>query len=159
MPLHIVLPVISCRQQIFTHHFRKSISPNIAISCSIKFVFRTCNFTLSNATTFDFEGLIKEQVNYLVIIGCISILLGYLQVAFWSMPAERQTRAIIRAVFRSILRKEIVYFDTHKTGDLSTKLSDDVDKIHDGIGDKLGSTAQFIAACISGLIIGKNGPI
>lgn len=71
------------------------------------------------------------------------------------MPAERQTRRIRDTLFRSILRKEINYFDTHKTGDLSTKLSDDVDKIHDGIGDKLGSTSQFLAAFISGLIIGR----
>lgn len=109
---------------------------------------------MSNTTSLDFQGLIKEQVNYLVIIGCISILLGYLQVAFWSMPAERQTRRIRDTLFRSILRKEITYFDTHKTGDLSTKLADDVDKIHDGIGDKLGSTSQFLAGFISGLIIG-----
>jgi len=80
--------------------------------------------------------------------------LGYIQVAFWSMPAERQTRAIRQNLFRAILRKEITYFDTHKTGELNTKLTDDVDKIHDGIGDKLGSTSQLLASCITGLILG-----
>lgn len=80
--------------------------------------------------------------------------MGYIQVAFWSMPAERQTRAIRQNLFRAILRKEITYFDTHKTGELNTKLTDDVDKIHDGIGDKLGSTSQLLASCITGLILG-----
>lgn len=103
----------------------------------------------------DFQGLIGHQVNYLVAIGCVSIILGYFQVAFWGMSAERQTRAIRQNLFRSILRKEMVYFDTHKTGELNTKLTDDIDKIHDGIGDKLGSSAQFIASCITGLILGK----
>jgi len=70
------------------------------------------------------------------------------------MPAERQTRAIRQNLFRAILRKEITYFDTHKTGELNTKLTDDVDKIHDGIGDKLGSTSQLLASCITGLILG-----
>lgn len=91
----------------------------------------------------------------MVALGCISVLLGYIQVAFWSMPAERQTRTIRQNLFRAILRKEIVYFDTHKTGELNTRLTDDVDKIHDGIGDKLGSAAQFLSACITGLIIGE----
>jgi ABC-type multidrug transport system fused ATPase/permease subunit len=71
------------------------------------------------------------------------------------MPAERQTRAIRQNLFRSILRKEIVYFDTHKTGELSTRLTDDVNKIHDGIGDKLGSTSQFVASFFTGFILGK----
>jgi ABC-type multidrug transport system fused ATPase/permease subunit len=93
-------------------------------------------------------------VNYLVAIGCVSIILGYFQVAFWSMPAERQAKAIRQNLFRSILRKEITYFDTHKTGELNTKLTDDIDKIHDGIGDKLGSTAQFVSSCITGLALG-----
>ncbi|CAF3688467.1 unnamed protein product [Adineta steineri] len=112
-----------------------------------------CNFTF-NGTAADFQNLIVTQVNYLVIIGCVSIVFGYLQIAFWSMPAERQTRAIRENLFRSILRKEIVYFDTHKTGELNTKLTDDIDKIHDGIGDKLGSASQFLSSCITGLALG-----
>ena len=71
------------------------------------------------------------------------------------MAAERQTRAIRKKLFRSVLRKEIAYFDVHKTGELNTKLTDDIDKIHDGIGDKLGSASQFIASFFTGIILGK----
>ncbi|CAF1145696.1 unnamed protein product [Adineta ricciae] len=127
--------------------YQLSIS-NILASLSI------CNFTVTNGTSVDFQGLVMTQINYMVALGCVSIILGYVQVAFWSMPAERQTRTIRQNLFRSILRKEIVYFDTHKTGELNTRLTDDVDKIHDGIGDKLGSAAQFLASFITGLIIG-----
>ena len=55
----------------------------------------------------------------------------------------------------TIVAKEILYFDTHKTGELNTKLTDNIDKIHDGIGDKLGLASQFIAAFITGLALGK----
>ena len=75
--------------------------------------------------------------------------------AFWTMSAERQTRTIRKTLFRSILRKEIVYFDTHKTGELSIKLTDDVDKIRGGMGDKISITAQYLASFITGFIIGK----
>ncbi|CAF2682116.1 unnamed protein product [Rotaria sp. Silwood2] len=110
-----------------------------------------CHF---NQTTFDFQGQVVKQTQYLVAIGCVGLVLGYIQVAFWSMAAERQTKTIRKKLFQSILRKEIVYFDLHKTGELNTKLTDDVDKIHDGIGDKLGSASQFIAAFFTGLILG-----
>ena len=128
---------------------RRNIRPGIII------IFSTCDFNTTDTGTFDFEGTVIGQVNYLVALGCVAIVLGYFQVAFWSMTAERQARAIKQELFRSILRKEIVYFDTHKTGELNTKLTDDVNKIHDGIGDKIGSSCQFIAASITGVILGK----
>jgi ABC-type multidrug transport system fused ATPase/permease subunit len=71
------------------------------------------------------------------------------------MSAERQTKAIRENLFRAILRKEILYFDTHKTGELNTKLTDDIDKIHDGIGDKIGSTSQLMGSFFTGFILGK----
>ena len=74
--------------------------------------------------------------------------------AFWSISCERQTRRIRETFFRSILNKEIAYFDTNKTGQLSTRLTDDVNKVHDGIGDKVGSALQFVASALAGMILG-----
>jgi hypothetical protein len=33
-------------------------------------------------------------------------------------------------------------------------LTEDVNKVHDGTGDKLGSALQFISAFIAGLVLG-----
>ncbi|CAF4164877.1 unnamed protein product, partial [Rotaria sordida] len=62
-----------------------------------------CHF---NETTLDFQGEVKKQTLYLVGIGCASLVLGYIQIVFWSMAAERQTKAIRQKLFQSILRKE-----------------------------------------------------
>ncbi|CAF3925575.1 unnamed protein product [Rotaria sp. Silwood1] len=111
-----------------------------------------CHF---NHTIFDFQTAIQKRILYLVAIGCICIVLSYIQVTFWSIAAERQTKAIRKKMFQSILRKEIAYFDIHKAGELNTKLIDNVDKIHDGIGDKIGSASQFMATFFCGLTMGK----
>ena len=87
-------------------------------------------------------------------MGAASTVFSYFQVAFWLMAAERQTRLIRRSLFRSILRQEIGWFDVYKSGELTNRLTDDITKIKDGIGDKLGSCIQFTAAFISGIIIG-----
>jgi ABC-type multidrug transport system fused ATPase/permease subunit len=87
-------------------------------------------------------------------MGCGTIVVGYFQVAFWSIACERQTRRLRETLFRSILNKEIAYFDINKTGQLSTRLTEDVNKVHGGTGDKLGSALQFFAAFISGLLLG-----
>ena len=147
-------PIIIWRPRTISRRWRKSLHNEIRKMRSSLFL-STCHFNTSNATTFDFQGEIQKQTIYLVIIGCIIIVLGYIQVAFWSMAGERQTKAIRKHLFQSILRKEMVYFDTHKTGELNTKLSDDVNKIHDGIGDKLGSATQFTSSFLTGLIIGR----
>ena len=87
-------------------------------------------------------------------MGCGTIVAGYFQVAFWSIACERQTRRLREALFRSIVNKEIAYFDVNKTGQLNTRMTDDVNKVHDGTGDKLGSALQFFSAFLAGLILG-----
>jgi ABC-type multidrug transport system fused ATPase/permease subunit len=44
--------------------------------------------------------------------------------------------------FRSIIRQDIGYFDTHDTGEMNTRLFDDVKKIQDGIAEKVGVAVQ-----------------
>jgi ATP-binding cassette subfamily B (MDR/TAP) protein 1 len=51
-------------------------------------------------------------------------VLGYFQVSFWLMPGERQTATIRKKLFNSILRQEIGWFDTYKSGELSNRLTE-----------------------------------
>ena len=87
-------------------------------------------------------------------MGAATIVLGYFQVAFWSIACERQTRRLRERLLRAIVSKEIAYFDIHKTGQLNTRLTEDVNKVHDGTGDKLGSALQFTAGFFAGLALG-----
>ena len=127
----------SCRRQSDQCiHERAHRSMPVQLHCAL---FRRCNFTHSNLTiSFDFEEGAWEQSRYLAAIGDAIIIVVYLQTAFWSVTAERQTKTIRQTLFRTILRKEISFFDTQSAGSLSTRLLDDVTRIHDGIGDKIG---------------------
>ncbi|CAM2704626.1 unnamed protein product [Rotaria socialis] len=118
--------------------------------------YQKCTFPQENSTLLsdDFMSKVGKQSMWLVIMGCAIIVVGYFQVALWSIACERQTRRLREILFRSILSKEMAYFDTNKSGQLSTRLADDVNKVHDGIGDKVGSALQFFASFIVGLILG-----
>ncbi|CAF3684176.1 unnamed protein product, partial [Rotaria socialis] len=115
-----------------------------------------CNLTGTNFSIpkVNLLGTISQQAIWLTIVGCATIVVGYFQVAFWSIACERQTRRLRENLLRSILSKEIAYFDTNKTAQLNTRLSEDVNKVHDGTGDKVGSALQFFASFIAGLILG-----
>lgn len=91
---------------------------------------------------------------FTLVLGFATIAVGYFQITFWSIAAERQTRRLRETLFRSILNKEISYFDLKKSGEMNTRLSDDVTQVHDGIGDKIGSALQFVATFIAGIILG-----
>ncbi|CAF1283418.1 unnamed protein product, partial [Rotaria sordida] len=86
-------------------------------------------------------------------MGCATIVVGYFQVSSWFTACERQTRRLSGTLFRSILNKEIAYFDVNITGQLSTRLAEDINKVHDGAGDKIGSALQFFAAFLAGLVL------
>ena len=44
--------------------------------------------------------------------------------------------------FRSIVRQNIAYFDVNDTGEMNTRLFDDVKKIQDSIAEKVGVAIQ-----------------
>ncbi len=124
-------------------------------------MFRSCNFTGTNFTNinYDLKTRITTPMMLSLIVGCISLISGYIRVTFLNISAESQTRSLRQILFQSILKKDVVFFDTHKTGELSLHLTDDVNKIRDGIGDKLGSAIEMITTTISCFIIGKVSSI
>jgi ABC-type multidrug transport system fused ATPase/permease subunit len=120
-------------------------------------LFSICNYTGSNVAdiNFNLDDDIKQQIIYFIIIGCVALVCGYIRTLFLNLLSERQIRIIRQILFKSILKKDIEYFDKHKTGELSTSLTDDVNKIQDGIGDKLGTAIEIVSILISCLIIGE----
>ncbi|UJR12090.1 hypothetical protein I4U23_016268 [Adineta vaga] len=125
-------------------------------SINISTLISQCNITYANFTlgTSMLTDTIQRQVLYLVAVGCIIIVVAYVQVSFWIMSAENQSRVIRQTLFQNILDKDMSFFDTHKIGELDAHLSQSVSKIQDGIGHKIGTLIQFLASLITGFIIG-----
>ncbi|CAF3881045.1 unnamed protein product [Rotaria sordida] len=132
--------------------------PSNVTLTSINFytIISLCNVSKSNFTFIHYDIKVRtdRQVIILIIIGCVSLISGYIRVILLETSAERQTRTIRQILFQSILKKDVVFFDTHKTGELSVRLTDDINKIHDGIGNKFGSVIEVSATLISCIIIG-----
>ncbi|XP_070692316.1 ATP-dependent translocase ABCB1 [Pempheris klunzingeri] len=111
------------------------------------------NFTvvLGNSTL---EKDMAVYAIYYSIIGALVLVAAYLQVAFWTLAAGRQVKRIRKLFFHSIMQQEIGWFDVNETGELNTRLTDDVYKIQEGIGDKTGMLIQAFTTFISSFIIG-----
>ncbi|KAE8288797.1 Multidrug resistance protein 1 [Larimichthys crocea] len=88
------------------------------------------------------------------IIGFVVLVSAYMQVAFWTMAAGRQARRIRKLFFHSIMQQEIGWFDVTETGELNTRLTDDIYQIQEGIGDKTAKLIQSYVTFITAIIIG-----
>ncbi|CAO2617608.1 ATP-dependent translocase ABCB1 [Lemmus lemmus] len=87
-------------------------------------------------------------------IGAGVLIVAYIQVSFWCLAAGRQIHKIRQKFFHAIMSQEIGWFDVHDVGELNTRLTDDVSKINEGIGDKIGMFFQAMATFFGGFIIG-----
>uniref|UniRef100_A0A673APY1 ATP-binding cassette, sub-family B (MDR/TAP), member 4 n=1 Tax=Sphaeramia orbicularis TaxID=375764 RepID=A0A673APY1_9TELE len=113
------------------------------------------NFTLISEYTKNMKT--HNNRNYAIdysIMGVAMLISGYLHVSLWTIAAGRQVKRIRKLFFHSIMQQDISWFDINETGELNTRLTDDVYKIQEGIGDKVGLLIQAFSTFISSFIIG-----
>ncbi|XP_077431421.1 ATP-dependent translocase ABCB1-like isoform X1 [Vanacampus margaritifer] len=93
---------------------------------------------------------------YFAITGVLVLVAAYMQVAFFTLAAVRQVKRIRKRFFHSIMRQDIGWFDANETGTLNTRLVDDIYKIQEGIGDKMGMLIQSLSTFIASLVVGLS---
>uniref|UniRef100_A0A8I6ATW0 P-type phospholipid transporter n=1 Tax=Rattus norvegicus TaxID=10116 RepID=A0A8I6ATW0_RAT len=98
--------------------------------------------------------LLFRYAYYYTGIGAGVLIVAYIQVSLWCLAAGRQIHKIRQKFFHAIMNQEIGWFDVHDVGELNTRLTDDVSKINEGIGDKIGMFFQAMATFFGGFIIG-----
>ncbi|XP_061918777.1 phosphatidylcholine translocator ABCB4-like isoform X3 [Entelurus aequoreus] len=113
-----------------------------------------------NSTSMIFNATFQEAMAtyavYYSIIGVLVLVAAYLQVAFFTISAGRQVQRIRKRFFHSVMRQDIGWFDVNDTGELNTRLTEDVYKIQEGIGDKLGMLLQSISTFIFSFVVGLS---
>uniref|UniRef100_A0A674I9C3 ABC-type xenobiotic transporter n=1 Tax=Terrapene triunguis TaxID=2587831 RepID=A0A674I9C3_9SAUR len=87
-------------------------------------------------------------------IGFAVVILSTIQVWTFLTSAARQTARIRQKFFFAVLHQEMAWYDTSQTGTLNTRLTDDINTIHEGIGDKFCIFVQFFATFLTGIVIG-----
>ncbi|KAK0405945.1 hypothetical protein QR680_018274 [Steinernema hermaphroditum] len=91
----------------------------------------------------------RPDVYGFFVLGVIILLVSVLQAICWHMVCERQIRRLRNAYLRGVLRQNIAWYDENRSGTLTTQLTDNIDRMKEGMGDKIGvlfqGCAQFFA--------------
>ncbi|VDM07989.1 unnamed protein product [Wuchereria bancrofti] len=85
--------------------------------------------------------------------GIAILILATISMTCWHTVCERQIYQIRKRYFAAVLRQNMGWFDSHPSGELITKMSDGIDRIKDGIGDKVGILFSQGTAFVGGIIV------
>uniref|UniRef100_A0A8B9RAH3 ATP-binding cassette, sub-family B (MDR/TAP), member 5 n=1 Tax=Astyanax mexicanus TaxID=7994 RepID=A0A8B9RAH3_ASTMX len=110
--------------------------------------------THTSCTTNMLISVTAVHAYYFVALGAAVLLLGTFQVTLFLLTATRQTKRIREKYFHAVLHQPMAWFDTHPIGELNTRLTDDINTINDGLGDKICIFVQFFCTFLAGFIIG-----
>ncbi|GMT13936.1 hypothetical protein PFISCL1PPCAC_5233 [Pristionchus fissidentatus] len=102
------------------------------------------------ATTQEFVNAAYENVYIFLGMGGLMLILHMIQYMCFHGICHRVILRLRREFMRAILRQNAGWFDKQHSGALVSKLNDNMERIHEGIGDKLGllirGGAMFLAA-------------
>ena len=100
------------------------------------------------------DANVRDGVLKMVLVGTGTFILAYIQMWCWVLAGESQSKKIREAYFQSVIRQDVSWFDKNSTGELTNRLSSDMNLVQEGISDKVGLIIQFTSAFLSGFIIG-----
>ncbi|GBP59400.1 Multidrug resistance protein 1 [Eumeta japonica] len=101
--------------------------------------------------------LFLEEVTHFAIYNCIYgvvlIIGGYIATVLMNIAAFKQIYRIRQEYLQAALNQDFEYFDLRQTGDFASKMSDDVVKLEDGIGEKAATFVYYQSVFISSVIM------
>ncbi|XP_065439358.1 ATP-dependent translocase ABCB1-like isoform X2 [Chrysemys picta bellii] len=112
------------------------------------------NSTCPAIPGLDIEAEMSRFAYYYAGIGFAVVILSTIQVGTFLTSAARQTARIRQKFFFAILHQEMAWFDTSQNGTLNTRLTEDINTIQEGIGDKFCIFVQLFATFLTGIVIG-----
>ncbi|XP_046633239.1 ATP-dependent translocase ABCB1-like isoform X2 [Daphnia pulicaria] len=123
----------------------------------------TCNLTDPSEYANSPQGqAIQDEFTkfgiYVAIIGAVLLLLGFIFVTALNFTAENQVYRIRSKFLQAVLRQDVGWYDTKSSNDFASRITEDLNKIQDGVGEKIGmfifSMTCFIASIINAFIHG-----
>ncbi|KAL5234824.1 hypothetical protein ACI65C_002234 [Semiaphis heraclei] len=102
----------------------------------------------------EFYNYMTKFSLYYLYIGCAVLIAAFIQTFCWEIACERQIHRLRKVFYCQILRQEISWYDLSDGGDLTTKFSDDLERVHEGIDSKFSMVTQYVSTLFTGIVIG-----
>ncbi|CBY01299.1 similar to multidrug resistance protein 1 [Plenodomus lingam JN3] len=112
------------------------------------------SFSVDATAAAKFRHQINTYTLYFVYLGIGSFVTSYVSIIGFSYTGERITQQIRELYLRAIFRQNIAFFDFLGSGEITTRISSDMNLVQDGIGQKIGLFVTGVSMFVSALIVG-----
>ena len=79
---------------------------------------------------------------------------SYISIVGFSYTGQRITQQIRELYLRAIFRQNIAFFDFLGSGEITTRISSDMNLVQDGVGQKIGLFVTGVSMFVAALIVG-----
>ncbi|XP_025093404.1 LOW QUALITY PROTEIN: multidrug resistance protein 1-like [Pomacea canaliculata] len=112
---------------------------------------------IANATNRTYADVLMEKMSpntmYFLVIAAVVFVTSTMAVSLWTIAGERQIVHIRKRFFRSIMRQDIGWFDTHEASELNSRFSADIQNISEGLCDKVAVFVQWMSTWLVSYIV------
>ncbi|XP_049269943.1 ATP-dependent translocase ABCB1-like [Rhipicephalus sanguineus] len=93
-----------------------------------------------------------EIAGHMALVGLAMLLSNVVIIGSLGISATKQSSRIRYYFMRAMLHQEVGWYDTHIGGDVASRITADFEKIHDGLGEKIGMCLFFLSTASASLI-------
>eukprot|EP00095_Tigriopus_kingsejongensis_P002534 snap_masked-scaffold344_size201325-processed-gene-0.9 protein:Tk02534 transcript:snap_masked-scaffold344_size201325-processed-gene-0.9-mRNA-1 annotation:"P-glycoprotein" len=115
-----------------------------------------CEVTEEDIGHFILNNNFFEQITRFAkgtaLIGLVNFVMSYVFVTCLNHAAECQVYRIRGLFLKSVLRQDIGWYDTNQTGDFASRMTEDLNKVQEGMGEKIGMFIFFATIFVASLI-------
>ncbi|KAI1324318.1 P-loop containing nucleoside triphosphate hydrolase protein [Xylariaceae sp. FL0255] len=108
---------------------------------------------VSSISPPEYQTVINQKVILVVAAALAQFALIYIYTVSWNLFGERLSHRLREKYFRSLLRQEVSFFDNLSAGEVSSRLSADINSIKDGASEKVGVYLGVVALFITSYVI------
>ncbi|XP_069680453.1 multidrug resistance protein homolog 49-like [Periplaneta americana] len=87
------------------------------------------------------------------VVGLVQFSLGVMSISLLNYTAQKQIGRVRWMFLQSVLRQDMAWYDTSKTSNFASRITEDLDKLQDGIGEKMGIFLYLLTTFIISAII------
>ncbi|KAM7343054.1 ATP-dependent translocase ABCB1-like [Cochliomyia hominivorax] len=99
-----------------------------------------------------FDAVSQYAVN-VAIIGTIMLVCSYISVTFFNYAAHAQILRIRGKFFRSVLHQDMEWYDFNQSGEVASRMNEDLSKMEDGLAEKVVMFLHYIVAFAGSIIL------
>lgn len=112
------------------------------------------SFSVDATAAEHFKSQTNQFTLYFVYLAIGSFVTTYISIIGFSYTGEQITKQIRELYLRAIFRQNIAFFDFLGSGEVTTRISSDMNLVQDGIGQKIGLFVSGVSMFVSAIIIG-----